>query len=74
MDHDLHGADSNAGTAADTQLLIDHVNTGLGILSDSTVLAGLHALTALNTGHGLGAGALGNDLDSGIILMELLVE
>jgi len=38
------------------------------------MLAGSHALTALDAGHGLCAGTLGNDLDAGQILMELLIE
>ena len=73
-DHDLHGAGRYALAAADAELLVDHVHAGLGILGDGTVLTSLHALTALDAGHGLGTGTLGNHLDAGQILMELLVE
>ena len=73
-DHNLHGAGFHALTTADTQLLIDHEHTGLGILGDSTVLAGAHALTALDAGHRLGTGTLGDHLDAGQVLMEFLVE
>ena len=74
QNHDLHGAGFHALAAADTQLLVDHVNAGLGILGDSAVLTDLHALAALDAGHGLGTVALGNDLDAGIIGVEFLVE
>ena len=74
MYHDLHGAHSDTSATADTQFLIDHVNAGLGILGDRAVLTGLHALTALDAGHRLGAGTLCNDLDRGIVLMEFLVK
>ena len=53
VDHDLHGADLHALAAADAELLVDHVHTGLGILGDGTGFAHLSALTALNTGHWL---------------------
>ena len=72
--HNLHGACFHALTAGNTLLLIDHVNAGLGILGDGLMLTSLHALTALDAGHGLGTGTLGNHLDAGQILMELLVE
>ena len=74
MYHDLHGADLDALAAADTVLLADHVNAGLGVLSNGIMLASLHALTALNADIGLSAGALSNDLQAGIVLMEFLVE
>ena len=73
-DHDLHGAGFHTIAAGNAQLLVDHVHAGLGILGDGTVLTSLHALTALDAGHGLGTGTLGNHLDAGQILMELLVE
>ena len=73
-DHNLHGACLDTLAAADTQLLIDHVNTGLGVLSDSTMLTGSHALTALDAGIGLCAGTLCNDLDAGQIGVKFLVE
>jgi hypothetical protein len=39
------------------------------------MLTGLHALAALNAHHGLSSAVLtGNDLDAGIVGMELLVE
>ena len=73
-DHDLHGASLHALAAGNTQLLIDHVHAGLGVLGDGALLAGTHALAALNAGHGLSAGTLSDNLDAGQILMELLVE
>ena len=74
MYHDLHGADLNALAALDALLLIDHVNAGLGILGNSFMLAGFHALAALDADIGLSAGALGKNLDAGIVLMEFLVK
>ena len=74
MYHDLHGADLDALAAADTVLLADHVNTGLGVLGNGIMLASLHALTTLDADIGLCAGALSNDLQAGIVLMEFLVE
>ena len=73
-DHDLHGACLDALAAADAQLLVDHVDAGLGVLSDGTVLTGSHALAALDAGIGLCAGTLCNDLDAGQIRIEFLVE
>ena len=73
-DHDLHGADLCALAAGGTELLVDHVNTGLGILGDCTGLANLSALAALDAGHGLGAGTLGDDADAGQIFIKGLVE
>ena len=73
-DHNLHGADLCTLTAGGTQLLVNHVNTGLGILGDSTELADLGALAALDAGHRLGTVALGNDLNAGKIRIKLLVE
>ena len=73
-DHDLHGAGFHTLAAGNAQLLVDHVHAGLRILGDGTVLTGLHALTALDTGHRLSAGALGNHLDAAQIGMKLLVE
>ena len=74
QNHDLHGADFDTLAAADTLLLVDHVNAGLGVLGDSLSLTDLHALAALDTGHGLGSVALGNNADAGQILVKLLVE
>ena len=72
--HNLHGADFSALTAGGAQLLIDHVNTGLGILGDRTGLADLGALTTLDASHRLGASALSNDLNAGQIGIKLLIE
>ena len=74
QDHDLHGANCHTGTTADTLLLVDHVNAGLGILGDGLVLTGLHALAALDAGHRLGTGALGDNLDTGQILIKFLIK
>ena len=73
-DHDLHGAGLHALAAADTQLLVDHVDTGLGILGDGTILADLHALAALDADNRLSTLTLGNNLDAGQILMKFLIE
>ena len=64
QNHNLHGAGLNALTAADALLLVDHVNTGLGVLSDGFMLAGTHALAALDTDVGLGSASLLNNLDA----------
>jgi hypothetical protein len=73
--HNLHGAGFHTLAAADAQLLVDHVNTGLGVLGNSAVLTGLHTLAALDANHRLGAAVLGShDLNAGIVGMELLIE
>ena len=72
--HNLHGADLNALAAGSAELLVDHVDTGLSVLSDSTSLADLSALAALNADHRLSFALLLHDLDAGQILMELLIE
>ena len=74
MNHDLHGANLDALTALDAELLVDHVNAGLSILSDSASLTDLHALATLDADIGLCSIALCNDLDSGQIGVKLLVE
>ena len=73
-DHNLHGAGLDTLATTNAQLLVDHVDAGLGILSDRTVLTGSHALAALNAGIGLCTGTLCNDLDAGQIRIEFLVE
>ena len=70
----MHGTYFDTLAAGSAELLVDHVNTGLGILSDCIVLTDLCALAALNTGHRLCACALSNNFDAGQILMELLIE
>ena len=62
--HDMHGAGFDTLAAADTLLLVDHVNAGLGILGDGFVLAGTHALSALDADVGLGSAVLVHDLDA----------
>ena len=74
MYHDLHGAGLHTSAAANAQLLVDHVNAGLGVLGNSTMLTGLHALAAGDAGHRLCAGALGNDLDAAEIGIKFLIE
>ena len=74
QNHDLHGANFNTLAARNAQLLINHINAGLGILSDGAMLANLLALTALDAGHGLSAGTLCNDLDAGQVFIEFLKE
>ena len=73
-DHDLHGTCFHALAAGNAELLIDHVNAGLGILGDGALFAGLFTLSALDAGHRLCTGSLGHDLDAGIIRMEFLVK
>ena len=73
-DNDLHGACLNTLAALDAQLLVDHVNAGLGVLGDGLVFTDLHALAALDADHGLCFALLVYDLDAGQILMELLIE
>ena len=63
-DHDLHGADFHALAAGNALLLVDHVNTGLGILGDGLVFTDLHALAALDADIGLGSAVLVHDLDA----------
>ena len=76
QNHYLHGTCLHALTAGNTELLVDHVNAGLGVLGDGLVLAGTHALAALDADVGLGTGALGHDLDTAqgniIFLIESL--
>ena len=75
QDHNLHGAGFHALAAGNAELLVDHVDTGLGILGDGTGLADLHALTALDAGHGLGLACLvGADLNSAEGDIKFLVE
>ena len=74
QDHDLHGAGLDTLAAANALLLVDHVHTGLGVLSDGLMLASLHALAALDADVGLGGSALGHDLDAAEILVKLLIE
>ena len=64
-DHDLHGADLNTLAALNAQLLVDHVNTGLGVLSDSTGLTDLSTLATLDANLGLSITVLAfNHLDA----------
>ena len=72
--HNLHGARFHALAAGGAQFLVNHVHTGLGVLSDCTGLTDLGALTALDTVHGLGCAILIHNADTGQILMELLIE
>ena len=72
--HDLHGADLNALAAGGAEFLVDHVDTGLGVLGNSASLTDLCTLTALNADHRLCLALLLHDLDAGQVLMELLIE
>jgi hypothetical protein len=74
QDHDLHGAGFHALAAGNALLLVDHVDTGLGVLGDGLMLASLHALAALNADHGLGSIALCSDLNAGQIGIEFLIK
>ena len=63
-DHNLHGAGFHTLATRNAQLLVDHVNAGLGVLGDGLVLTDLHALAALDADHGLGSAVLLNDVDA----------
>ena len=73
-DHNLHGAGLDTLTATDALLLVDHVHTGLGVLGDGFMLAGAHALAALDAHIGLGTGALSHDLDAAQIGIKFLIK
>ena len=72
--HDPEGAGSLTLATADTELLVDHVNAGLGILGDSTLITSRCALAALDAGHGTDLACTLYDLYAGLVLMEFLVE
>ena len=75
MYHDLHGANLDTLATADALLLVDHEHTGLGVLSNGLMLAGAHALAALNADIGLSCAILtGNDTNAGQILIEFLIK
>jgi hypothetical protein len=74
QNHDLRRTCLNALTAADTILLVDHINTGFRILGNCIVLTNLHALTALDAGHRLSAVALGYNLDAAKVRIKFLVK
>ena len=74
QNHNLHGANLHTLTARNALLLVDHVNTGLGILGNCLMFANLHALTALNADIGLCSIALCYNTDAGQVLIELLVK
>ena len=74
LDHNLHGADLYALAAGGTQLFINHINAGLGILSNGTGFADLSALAALDAGHRLSCAVLIHDFDAAQILVEFLVK
>ena len=74
LHHNLHGADLDALTAGGTQLLVDHINAGLGILGDCASLTDLSALAALDAGHGLCSAILIHNADAAQILMEFLIK
>ena len=73
-DHNLHGADLCALTAGGAELLVDHVDTGLGILGNCTSFTDLCALAALNAGHGLCTVALRNNTNAGQVLVKFFVK
>ncbi len=72
--HDPEGAGSLALAAADAELLVDHVHAGLGVLGNGTLFAGSYALAALDAGHGTDLAGTLNDLHTGLVLVEFLVE
>ena len=74
QDHDLHGADFDTLAAADTLLLVDHENAGLGVLGNGLVFTGLRTLATLNADIGLGTGTLCNNPNATQVRIELLVK
>ena len=74
MHHHLGGAYLDALAAADTELFINHIYAGLGILRDRAMFAGFHALSALDAHIGSCVGSLGNNLDAAVILVKFLIE
>ena len=64
QNHDLSGTNLDTLAAADTLLLVDHVDTGLGILGNCFMLTGTHALTALDADIGLCSTVLLYDVDA----------
>lgn len=73
LDHNMEGAGFHALAAANTELLVDHIDT-LCVLSNGTSLTGSSALAALNTNHGFCFALQLNDLDAGLTGMELFVK
>ena len=74
VDHELEGAGLDALAAAVAKLLVDHVDTGLGVLGDGTGLTGLGTQTALGADLGLGSALALHDLDAGLGDVVDLVE
>ena len=74
QDHNLHGAGLDALAAANTLLLVDHVNAGLGVLGNGFMLTGTHALAALDADIGLGCASLFHDLDAAEGNIKFLIE
>ena len=73
LDHNAEGTCFQALATADTELLVDGVDT-LCILSDSTNFTSSCTLAALDANHGLSNALAIYDLDAGLIRMELLIE
>ena len=72
--HNLHGTDLYTLATGSAELLVDHVDTGLGVLGNRTSLTDLCTLAALDADHRLCLALLLHDLDAGQVLMELLIE
>ena len=72
--HDPEGACGLTLATADAELLVDHVNAGLGILGNGTLITSCCALAALNAGHGTDLTGTLYDLHARLILMEFLVK
>ena len=73
LDQHMEGTYLGALAALGAELLVDGVNA-LGVLGDGAGFAGLGALAALDADHGLGGAVLLDNLDAGLIGMEVLVE
>ena len=70
----MEGADFCALPTAGAELFVDHVHTRLGILGNGAGLTCLGALATLDAGQRLRGSVLFHNLDTGLILMEFLVE
>ena len=74
LQHHAERAGLHALAAANAELLIDHVHAGFRILGDRTVLTGRSTLAALDAGHRADLAVALNDLQAGLVLMELFIK
>ena len=74
LDDQTEGAGGGALAAVGAELLVDHVDAGLGVLGDGTGLTSLGAQTALGADQGLCGTLALHDLDAGLGHIVDLVE